>query len=105
MPTAAGLKRSGPGATTLAASPVPLSGTVCGEPVALSDTLRLAELAPIMVGVKLREMLQLEPAVRVAAHVLLTPKALALVPVTEILMPVTVALRVAGPTANAFGVS
>jgi len=63
--------------------PVPVRGTVCGEPVALSATLRLAELAPSVAGVKLTEMLQLAPPAKVVPHALVSPNAPALVPVTE----------------------
>ena len=49
----------------------------------------------IDVGVKLSEMLQLEPAVNVAPQALLfNPNALALVPVTEIEIPVKDAVPV-----------
>lgn len=47
---------------TLAAVPVPVSGTVCGVPVASSATLTLALLAPVAVGEKLTPTLQLAAA-------------------------------------------
>jgi hypothetical protein len=91
----AGLKINGDGATTFAASPVPVSDTDCGKLLALSATLRLAELVPVLVGVKLSEILQLEPAASVVPQALLfNPNALALVPVTEMEIPVKGAVPV-----------
>ena len=52
-----------------AATPVPVSFTVCGEPVALSATERLAVRAPVTVGLNSTETVQLAPAARVAPQV------------------------------------
>lgn len=42
--------------------PVPVRGTVCGLPVALSATLTLADRAPVAVGLKVTPTAQLNPA-------------------------------------------
>jgi hypothetical protein len=47
---------------TLAAVPVPVSGTVCGLPVASSATLTFALLAPVAIGENLTPTLQLAAA-------------------------------------------
>ncbi len=52
------------------AAPVPESETVCGEPVALSATLRVAVREPVAVGVKITDMVQLEPVARLVPQVL-----------------------------------
>jgi hypothetical protein len=78
-------------------------GTVCGEPVALSETLRLALLAPVTEGVKATEILQLDPAARVVAQALVSPNAFALVPVIETAMPVKIAVPVFDSTTTCEG--
>jgi len=50
---------------TAGAVPLPVSGTVCGLPVALSVTEMLAVRLPVAVGVKVTEMVQLAPAASV----------------------------------------
>jgi len=47
------------------ATPVPVSPTVWGEPVALSVTVRFPVRVPVAVGVNFTEMAQLEPAATV----------------------------------------
>ena len=47
------------------AIPVPVSGTVCGLPAALSVTLTVADRAPVVVGVNVTLMVQLVPAASV----------------------------------------
>jgi hypothetical protein len=70
----------------------------------LSDTFRLAEFAPVAVGVKLSVILQLAPAASVLPQaLLLKPNALAFVPVTEIETPVRIALPVFIRTATIEG--
>lgn len=64
----------------------PLNETDCGEPLALSLTVRDAESLPAAVGEKVTEIEQFDPATSVAPQLLLWPKLLALVPV--IAMPV-----------------
>lgn len=76
----------------LAVTPVPVSEAVCGEPVALSATLSVAVSVPVVVGVKVRTMLQLLVAASVVPQVVVSLKDVALVPVSEIAMPVSVAL-------------
>jgi hypothetical protein len=51
---------------TAGAVPLPVSGTVCGLPPALSVTERLAVRLPVVVGVNVTEMAQLAPAASVA---------------------------------------
>jgi hypothetical protein len=55
------------------ALPVPVMGTACGLPVALSVTVKLAVRPdPIAIGEKVIAILQLKPAARVAGQLLLT---------------------------------
>ena len=65
------------------AIPVPLSTRVCGEPVALSATWRLAVSGPTVAGVKLMLTDQLALRERVARHVLVCEKLETLAPVME----------------------
>jgi hypothetical protein len=80
--TGAGLK------TSPVLAPVPVSGTVCGLPVALSATLMLAESRPTALGSNATEILQDAPAASVFPHglvaLVLRTKAAALVPVIVI---------------------
>jgi len=55
--------------TVDAAAPVPFSVTVCGEPVALSATERLAVRAPAPVGLNSTETVQLAAAASVVPQV------------------------------------
>lgn len=55
-------------------SPVPLSVTVCGLPVALSVIVSVPVLAPAAVGLKKTPMAQLAPGARVLPQVLSEPK-------------------------------
>jgi hypothetical protein len=57
-----------------AAIPVPVSDAVWGDPVALSLTLRTALKAAVDAGVKLTEMLQLDPAASEAPQELVSAK-------------------------------
>jgi hypothetical protein len=50
--------------------PVPVRGTLCGEPVASSVTTRLAVALPVAVGLKTMERVQLAPAAREGSQVL-----------------------------------
>jgi len=52
------------------ARPVPARPTVCGLPAALSVTETLAVRVPAAVGVKVTEIVQFAPAVRLAGHAL-----------------------------------
>lgn len=54
--------------TESAAVPVPLSATVCGEPLAVSATLRVAFRAAAEAGLKDTKTPQLAPAASVAPH-------------------------------------
>jgi hypothetical protein len=49
---------------SFAVVPVPLRGTFCGLPAALSVTLRAAERVPLAVGLKVTLILQLAPAAK-----------------------------------------
>jgi len=69
------------------AVPVPLNPTLCGLPLALSVTFKLAVRIPVAVGVKLTLMVQLAPAAIVlglSGQVFAWPKSLALVPLIPI---------------------
>ena len=73
--------------------PVPLRGTLCGEPGALSVTSTAAERAPVAVGLKVTPTLQLAPAARVLLQVwFATMKEEALVPDDTAEVSVTAAL-------------
>jgi hypothetical protein len=54
---------------TIGARPVPVRATVCGEPVALSATFKLAVKLPAAAGVNVTEIVQLEPAASDAPQV------------------------------------
>jgi hypothetical protein len=54
--------------------PAPLSATVCGLPEALSEMVSVPVLDPPIVGVKVTEMTQFEPALRVVPQVLVWEK-------------------------------
>lgn len=60
--------------------PVPLTEMVWALVVALVATLMAAVSVAVVVGVKVAEMVQLEPAERVAAHVVVSEKLVAFVP-------------------------
>lgn len=49
--------------------PIPLTGTLCGEPVALSVATRLALAVPVAVGLKTIDKVQLAPAASEVLHV------------------------------------
>jgi hypothetical protein len=72
---------------TAGATPVPLIGTLCGLPDALSVTFTVDDRLPVLVGVKITLMVQLAFAAREEGQVLVSEKSPVL-PV-EILMPVT----------------
>lgn len=52
-----------------AETPFPVSGTLCGDPAALSVIVRLPVRPPRAVGVNLTVIVQLTPAAKVAPHV------------------------------------
>lgn len=62
------------------ATPVPVSVTFCGEPLALSAMERTAEKAAADAGLKATKTLQLAPAARVAPHVCSCLKSAGFVP-------------------------
>ena len=73
--TVCAAKLSVAGATEMVdgvAAPVPVSGTVCGLPVALSAMLTLAVRAPDADGVNVTLMVQLEPAATEVPQVLVS---------------------------------
>lgn len=55
---------------TGALTPLPLRGTVCGDPAALSTKVNAPDRAPMAVGVNVMLMLQLKVAAKVAPQVL-----------------------------------
>lgn len=55
-------------------APAPVSAAVCGEPEALSVTVRVPVRLPVAVGVKVTEMVQLWPAATVDPQVLVSAK-------------------------------
>jgi hypothetical protein len=62
------------------AVPVPVSMTIWGDPVTLSETLRVALFAPAAAGVKVTEIAQEIPAARVDPQLEVSAKAEALAP-------------------------
>ena len=75
--------------------PVPLSATVCGEPLVLSATDSVAEKLVAEAGVKVTEMVQLDPAASDAPQVFIEiAKSLGFAPVIAMLLMVSAALPV-----------
>jgi hypothetical protein len=74
------------------AVPVPVRAAVCGEPVALSTTDIEALRLPAEAGVNVTVMVQLAPAASEVPQLLLSPKLLELVPMTEMLVMVSAAV-------------
>jgi hypothetical protein len=75
-------------------TPVPVRGTVCGLPTALSARERLALRAPAADGVNITLMAQLAPALRLEPQVLVSAKSAAFAPVTVTLVSDIVELPV-----------
>ncbi len=70
--------------------PVPLSGTSCGLPAALSVTVKFALRAPVVDGLNVRLMVQLAAAARELPQVVaVSGKSAASVPVTAMLLMVS----------------
>jgi hypothetical protein len=76
------------------AVPVPFRVMVCGEPLALSATLRFAVKLAAALGEKVMDIAQLEFSARELPQVLVSANALALVPVMLMLVMLRVALPV-----------
>ena len=72
------------------ATPVPFRVTVCGEPVALSTTAKVAVRAPPAVGVKVVLNVQLKPESNSEGQLSLKLKSPALAPVRDLLLIVIV---------------
>jgi hypothetical protein len=72
--------------------PMPVRTADWGEPVALSTTEIAALRLPAEAGVKLTVMVQVAPTASEAPQLLLSPKLLALVPVTEMLVMASAAV-------------
>src|SRR5256712_3397797 len=66
---------------SFAVVPIPLTGTFCGLPAALSVTLSAALRVPLAVGLKVTLIVQLAPAANELPHVWVWAKSPALVPV------------------------
>jgi hypothetical protein len=66
------------------AMPVPVRFTVCGLPLPLSVTVRVAVRTPAIVGVNVTLIVQLAPAASVAAQLLVCAKSLLFVPAMAI---------------------
>jgi hypothetical protein len=80
--------------TSGAATPVPVSEAVCGEPAALSVTLKVAVREPDAVGRNTTDIRQLEPAARLDPQLFVSEKSPAFAPV----MPIEDNARAAVPT-------
>ena len=75
----------------LAVVPIPLSGTCCGLPLALSVTVKLAVRLPVVEGLNVRLTVQLLAAAKELAQVVaVSGKSAASVPVTAMLVMVNV---------------
>ena len=74
--------------------PVPVSAAVCGEPVELSATLRVALKVVAEAGVNVTEIVQVEDAARDVPQVLVSAKSEGLAPVRVMLLIFSVALPV-----------
>jgi hypothetical protein len=61
-------------AVGVAATPVPLSATVCGEPMILSEIVTVPVRLPTAVGLKVTEIVQPAPAAMLAPQVLVSEK-------------------------------
>src|SRR5690348_2729907 len=72
-------------------TPVPESPTVWGDPLALSVMVTAALRLPVAAGVKVTEIEQLPPAATLDPQVLVCAKSPALVPVTAMVVMVSVA--------------
>jgi hypothetical protein len=77
-----------------AAVPVPLRVTLCGEPLALSATVSVAEYAEVEVGLNVTAIVQLAPAFSVVPQTVVSAKTLALVPPMTMLLILRAALPV-----------
>lgn len=66
---------------TVAALPVPVSFTICGELVALSVTESVPVRVPVVVGLNVTDMVQLAPAANVVPHGVVPPPTAAKSPV------------------------
>ena len=58
----------------MGATPAPLSATVCGRLLGLSEMLRVPVFAPTAAGLKVTEIAQLAPAFRVVPQVFVWEK-------------------------------
>ena len=72
-------------------TPAPVNFTDCGEPLALSPTVRKAALLPVETGAKRTEIVQLSPTDNVEAHPSVAAKSSDWPPVTEIVLIAKVA--------------
>ena len=93
VPTRVLGKASGLGLSTACGwVPVPVTAADCGEPVALSATEIAAVRLPADPGVNVTVMVQVALAASEVPQLLLSPKLLALVPATEMLVIVSAAV-------------
>jgi hypothetical protein len=72
--------------------PVPFKDTVCGEPLALSVTLSVAESVIADAGVNVTEMVQDPAGASVVPQVVVSANDVGLLPASETAMPVRVAV-------------
>jgi len=81
------------GATVTCAAPVPASAALCGELLALSVTVTLADLEPSAMGLNFIEMVQLAKAARLAPQVVVFRKSPGFVPATTMPLMLNGVLR------------
>src|SRR5438445_3986466 len=79
-----------PGLTATGGTPVPVSATFCGLPVASLATVTAAVNVPAAPGAKATKIVQPEPAVRLVPQFVLSGKLVLLAPVTAMLVKVIV---------------
>ena len=79
---------------TEGATPVPAKLAVCGLPLALSVTLKVAVLVPLAVGVKVTLIVHWAPVATEVPQLLLCPKSPLFVPVTAMLLMLRLAVPV-----------
>ena len=75
-------------------TPLPLNAAVCGLPLALSVTARLAVRVPVAVGLNVALIVQLVPAARLAPQVWVWMKSPLLVPVMAMPLMLSAAVPV-----------
>jgi hypothetical protein len=85
-------EREGTDKVTTGTVPIPASGTVCGDPAALSLRFSVAERAPAAPGVNVSDTAQLAAGASEELHVFVSAKSDAFAPLMEMLLNVRLAV-------------